>query len=74
MAAACVLAASGAAAQAAPQREALVRLGVGIGKVRLGMTAAEVRRAMGRHDARSIEPRGFGNRRLNSRAEAAASG
>ena len=64
VAAACVLAASGAAVQAAPQREAVVRLGVGIGKVRLGMTAAEVRRAMGRHDARSAQPRGFGNRRL----------
>ena len=49
---------------AAAQRDAVVRLGVGIGKVRLGMTAAEVRRVMGRHDARRSERRGFGNRWL----------
>lgn len=35
-------------AGSAPARDALVRPGAGIGKVRLGMTLAEVRRAVGR--------------------------
>ena len=37
-----------AAAHGAPQRDALVRPGVGIGKIRLGMTPAQVFRALGR--------------------------
>jgi hypothetical protein len=36
-------------ASAAPSRDALVQPGRGIGKVRLGMTQAQVRRALGRH-------------------------
>jgi hypothetical protein len=59
-----VLASSGAVVQAAPERDAVVRLGVGIGKVRLGMTGAQVRRAMGGPEARRTEQRGFGNRRV----------
>jgi hypothetical protein len=38
----------GAAASAAPTRDALVRPGVGIGKLRLGMTLRESLRALGR--------------------------
>jgi hypothetical protein len=49
VAAAFVLAAG--SASASPQRDTLVRPGVGIGKVRLGMTFAEVRRALGRPEA-----------------------
>jgi hypothetical protein len=37
------------AAGAAPERDALIRPGVGIGEVRLGMTGAQVRRVLGRH-------------------------
>jgi hypothetical protein len=37
------------AASAAPQRDALVRPGVGIGRVAIGMTQAEVKRILGQH-------------------------
>ena len=49
-----------ASASASPQRDALIRPGVGIGKVRLGMTLAQVRAAWGRPQAQTIEilPRG----------------
>jgi hypothetical protein len=40
-----------ASAGAAPQRDALIRPGVGIGKVRLGMSLAQVRAAWGRPQA-----------------------
>jgi hypothetical protein len=43
-----VLAAAAAPALAAPERDALLRPGRGIGKVELGMTVDQVRRALGR--------------------------
>jgi len=49
---------------AAPERDTLIRPGVGIGKVRLGMTVAQVRRALGRQDTGWSEPRAFGRRYL----------
>jgi hypothetical protein len=58
----------GAAVTAAPTASApsstrLIRLGVGIGKIRLGMTYAEVRRALGRPQlVNRRQDRGFGNR------------
>jgi hypothetical protein len=52
-----------AAASAAPARDALVQPGRAIGKVRLGMTQAEVRRALGRHRAvAKSRELGFGQR------------
>ena len=45
-AAACTIA---GAAPAAPERDQVIRMGKGIGKVRLGMTLPAVRRAFGRH-------------------------
>jgi hypothetical protein len=42
-------------AGASNQRDALIRPGVGIGKVRLGMTLAHVRAAWGRPQAQTIE-------------------
>ncbi len=53
-----------APAAAAPQRDALIRPGVGIGKVRLGMTVTQVKRLLGRHDLGTARARGFGNRYL----------
>ncbi|MGH3102739.1 MAG: hypothetical protein ACRDN6_01400 [Gaiellaceae bacterium] len=50
--------------RAALARDALIRPGVGIGKVELGMTLAQVRRVMGRHDTGTSERRGFGVRYL----------
>jgi hypothetical protein len=48
-----------------PARDTLIRPGVGIGKVRLGMTAAQAKRAMGRpHDTGWSERRDFGQRYL----------
>ena len=59
-----VAAAVGAAPIAsAPSSSSLIRLGVGIGKVRLGMSYAEVRRALGRPQlVNRVQDRGFGNR------------
>jgi hypothetical protein len=49
-----------ASAGASTQRDALIRPGVGIGKVKLGMTLAQVRAAWGRPQAHTVEtlPRG----------------
>ncbi len=47
-------------AHAAPDASTLIRPGVGIGKVRLGMTRAEVRRALGPHMAVNKRERRFG--------------
>jgi hypothetical protein len=48
-------------ASAAPQRDALIRPGVGIGNVRVGLTLAHVRRALGRPEAVMRQRRyGFG--------------
>jgi hypothetical protein len=52
----CVPAASG--------RDALIRPGQGIGQVDLGMTLAQVKRALGRHDTGWSERRGLGLRYL----------
>jgi hypothetical protein len=45
-------------------RDALIRPGKGIGKVDLGMTLAQVKRALGRHDTGWSERRGLGLRYL----------
>lgn len=45
-------------------RDALIRPGKGIGKVDLGMTLPQVKKAMGRHDTGWSEPRGLGRRYL----------
>jgi hypothetical protein len=49
-----------APAAGAPDAAALIRPGVGIGKVRLGMTQAQVRRALGRHTVVNVRERRFG--------------
>jgi hypothetical protein len=56
----CVALTLAASASASTQRDALIRPGVGIGKVKLGMTLAQVRAAWGRPQAQTIEilPRG----------------
>jgi hypothetical protein len=52
-------------ASAAPERDALIRPGVGIGKVRLGMTLAQVRAALGPHTLVNKRQRlGFGQQYL----------
>jgi hypothetical protein len=45
-------------------RDALIRPGKGIANVDLGMTLAQVRRALGPHDQGWSEPRGLGRRYL----------
>ena len=50
------------AASAAPSRDDLIRPGVGIAKARLGMTEAQVRKAMGRPLAVTRERGAFGRR------------
>ncbi|MGH3104704.1 MAG: hypothetical protein ACRDN6_11485 [Gaiellaceae bacterium] len=58
-----VLAFIGGTAGAAPQRDALIRPGLGIGNVHLGMTFAEARRALGRPQHVLKQRRfGFGSR------------
>jgi hypothetical protein len=52
------------AAYAAPDATALIRPGVGIGKVRLGMTQAQVRRVLGPHTVVNVRERRFGLRYL----------
>ena len=47
-------------ASAAPHASAVIRPGIGIGKVRLGMTRAEVRRALGPHMVVNKRERRFG--------------
>ena len=51
-----------AGAGAAPSRDLLIRPGVGIGKMRLGMTAAQVRTAMGKPQAVLVQQESFGRR------------
>jgi hypothetical protein len=51
----CVVLVLVASASASTQRDALIRPGVGVGKVRLGMTLAQVRAAWGRPQAQTIE-------------------
>jgi hypothetical protein len=53
-----------ASARASTQRDALIRPGVGIGKVKLGMTLAQVRSAWGRPQAQTIETQERGGRRI----------
>lgn len=58
-----VVAAAAVTAHGARQRDALVRPGVGIGKIRLGMTPAQVFRALGRTQVVNRRIRyGFGTR------------
>ena len=58
--AALLAAASAATAGARPESNALIRHGVGIGKVRLGMTETQVRAAMGRPTTTLREAGSFG--------------
>jgi hypothetical protein len=51
-------------AAAAQRTDALIRPGLGIGKVRLGMTDAQVRRALGRPLAQRRSRTGFGRLRV----------
>jgi hypothetical protein len=58
-----VAAVAAAPTASAPSSTAVIRLGVGIGKVRLGMSYSEVRRALGRPQlVNRLQDRGFGNR------------
>jgi hypothetical protein len=57
------------AASATPQRDELIRPGVGIGKVRLAMTEAQVRRALGRPFATRSKREGFGRLRVELQFE-----
>ena len=52
---------SAADVASAPDSSELIRPGVGIGKVRLGMTQAQVRRALGRHTVVNRRERRFGS-------------
>jgi hypothetical protein len=61
-----------ASASAAPQRDALIRPGIGIGKVRLGMSLAQVRAAWGKPQAVTAGRRGRGARRLELQYDFAA--
>jgi hypothetical protein len=54
----------GPSAFGAPNREGLIRPGIGIGNVRLGMTLTQVKRVMGTHDRGWSEERSFGRRYL----------
>jgi hypothetical protein len=61
-----------ASASASTQRDALIRPGVGIGKVRLGMTLAQVRAAWGRPQAQTVETLPRGGRRIELQYDFAA--
>jgi hypothetical protein len=61
-----------ASASASTQRDALIRPGVGIGKVRLGMTLAQVRAAWGRPQAQTIETKERGGRTIELQYDFAA--
>jgi hypothetical protein len=61
-----------ASASASTQRDALIRPGVGIGKVRLGMTLAQVRAAWGRPYAVQITPHQRGARTIELQYDFAA--
>jgi hypothetical protein len=56
-------------AAAATRTDALIRPGVGIGKARLGMTDAQVRRALGRPIAQRRSRSGFGRLRVEYQYE-----
>jgi hypothetical protein len=61
---AAALALAAGSAGAAPERTALIRPAQGIGKLRLGMSQPEVRRALGRPRAVVRRPAGFGLRSI----------
>lgn len=61
-----------ASAGAATTRDLVIRPGVGIGKVRLGMSLAQVRAAMGRADSAITTRHGRGPRRLELQYDFAA--
>jgi hypothetical protein len=67
----CIALALVASADAAPQRDVLIRPGSGIGKVRLGMSLAQVRAAWGRPQA-TIVSQERGARRLELQYDYAA--
>jgi hypothetical protein len=68
----CVVLALAAGASASTQRDALIRPGVGIGKVRLGMTLAQVRAAWGRPYAVQTTPHERGARTIELQYDFAA--
>ena len=68
----CVALALVASASGSTQRDALIRPGVGIGKVRLGMTLAQVRAAWGRPQAFTIRTQKRGGRILELQYDFAA--
>jgi hypothetical protein len=60
-----VAALAAARASAAPESASLIRPAQGIGKIRLGMTDAELRRAMGRPRVSIGRTAGFGRRTVD---------
>ena len=65
-ASAVALACAAGIASASPSRDALIRPSVGIGKVRLGMTLAQVRKALGRETlVNRRQHLGFGSRHVS---------
>jgi hypothetical protein len=65
-------AAAGGTAEAASQASRVIRPGMGVGKLNLGMTEAEVRRAMGQPWAVIRRPAGFGLRSVEYQYDLAA--
>ena len=68
----CLALALTASAGAATQRDSLIRPGVGIGKVKLGMTIAQVRAAWGPAQARTVETQPRGSREIELQYDFAA--
>ena len=68
----CLALALTASAAAATQRDSLIRPGVGIGKVKLGMTIAQVRAAWGPARARTLETQPRGSREIELQYDFAA--
>jgi hypothetical protein len=68
----CLALALVASAAAAPQRDALIRPGVGIGKVELGMSLAQVRAAWGKPQSVVTGRRGRGAHTLELQYDFAA--
>ena len=64
--------ARGLGERASTQRDALIRPGVGIGKVKLGMTLAQVRAAWGRPQAQTVETAQRGGRKIELQYDFAA--